>query len=219
MEIINVPISDYLKVCKKAAFQRGFDFIMVLLARELDATSSYTQLKRYWNSFNDLTGEKILFIVSAANQKGWSYSMSLIHESERWRVINNPNLMILNQNALDISRFDFPTQMTIKEYRKMAIENNTNYISDLCQELDIREEDVPSIVIFSTFPYGKEKPYIIPIKQDDLYSAIKGFIIGIQPELEKVRHYRNKAKEISIELKDLKRKNKNVCSPIQSEDI
>ncbi len=37
MEIINMPIAEYLKTCKKVAYQRGFVWIMVLLARERDA--------------------------------------------------------------------------------------------------------------------------------------------------------------------------------------
>ena len=199
-----MPIADYLKVCKKAAFERGFVWIMILLSRELDAIRSYNQLKQYWDSFDDLTGDKILFIMSVANQKERSYNNFFAHEIDRWRRLNNPNLLIVNQDAPTIPRWDFPSEMTIRKYQSMAIENNTHFISELCHEFNINEKDVPSFVLFSTSPCKEREPYIIPIKTDNLYLSIKEFIIGIQTELENFGRYRTKAREISLELKKVK---------------
>lgn len=75
-----MPIAEYLKMCKTVAYQRGFVWVMVLLAREHDAVRSYNDLKRYWDSFDDLAGDKILFIMSIANRKEESYNTYLTHE-------------------------------------------------------------------------------------------------------------------------------------------
>ena len=69
LQIISMPVVEYLKMCKTVARQRGFVWVMVLLVRERDAIHSYNDLKHYWDSYNDLTGNYIclfdyLFISS-----------------------------------------------------------------------------------------------------------------------------------------------------------
>ncbi len=140
MEIINMPIAEYLKICKTVAYQRGFVWVMILLARERDAEHSYNELKQYWDSFDDLTGNQILFIMSIANRKEESYNSYLAHEIKGWRRIYNPNLLIMNQNVPTIPRWEFPSQENIQKYRNIAIENNTHFISELCYEFNISEK-------------------------------------------------------------------------------
>lgn len=116
LEITGMPVVEYLKMCKKVAYQRGFVWVMVLLARERDAKHSYNDLKHYWDSYDDLTGDKILFIMSIANRREESYSAYLAHEIEAWRKLYNPNLLIMNQNVPTIPMWDFPPKKIIQEY-------------------------------------------------------------------------------------------------------
>lgn len=60
MNITTLSIPDYLETCKDAARERGFVWILIFLARELDAQSSYEQLNAYWDSFDDLTSDKYM---------------------------------------------------------------------------------------------------------------------------------------------------------------
>lgn len=199
-----MPIVEYLKMCKTIAYQRGFVWIMVLLARERDAVYSYNDLKRYWDSFDDLTGDKILFIMSIANRKEESYSLYPAHEIKSWRRIYNPHLMIMNRKVPTIPRWEFPSDKNIREYRNIAIENNTHFISELCHEFNISEKDVPSIVLFCTEPFKENEPVIIPIKSDNLYISIKNFITEIQPELENYKKCRTELRNIVLDLQELK---------------
>ena len=150
-----MPIAEYLKLCKAIAFERGFVWVMVLLARERDAVHSYNDLKQYWNSFDDLTGDKILFILSIANRREESYRSYPVYEIAGWRRLYNPNLLIMNQRVPTVSRWEFPSDENIQKYRNMAIENNTHFISDLCNEFGISEKEVPSIVLFRTDSFKK----------------------------------------------------------------
>lgn len=204
MEIINMPITEYLKMCKTVAYQRGFVWIMVLLARERDAVYSYNDLKRYWDSFDDLTGDKILFIMSIANRREESYSFYPAHETEGWRRIYNPHLMIMNRRVPTIPWWEFPSDENIREYRNIAIKNNTHFISELCHEFNISERNVPSIVLFCTAPSKGNKPVVIPIKSDDLYTSIKNFITRIQPELENYKKCSTELRNTVLELQELK---------------
>ena len=204
MEIINMPIAEYLKKCKTVAYQRGFVWIMVLLARERDAMCSYDDLKRYWDSYDDLTGEEILFIMSISNRKEDSYCFYPAHETEKWRRIYNPHLMIMNRNVPTIPRGEFPSDENIRKYRDIAVDNNTKLISELSREFNISEKYVPSIVLFCTDPSAENKPVIIPIQSDNLYVSIKDFITEIQPALENYKKYKSKSYIIASDLKRLK---------------
>jgi len=199
-----MPIAEYLKMCKTVAYQKGFVWVMVLLARERDAVYSYNDLKQYWDSYDDLTGDKILFIMSIANRREESYSSYPAHEIERWRRLYNPNLLIMNQSVPTIPRWEFPSEKNIRNYRNIAIENNTHFISELCYEFNISEKDVPSIVLFCTEPSKESNPVVIPIQSDNLYRSIKDFITGIQSELENYGNTRDELRNIALDLQELK---------------
>lgn len=191
-------------MCKTVACQRGFVWVMVLLARERDAIHSYNDLKHYWDSYDDLTGDKILFIMSIANRRWESYSAYPAHEIEEWRKLYNPNLLIMNQNVPTIPRWEFPSEKNIQKYRNIAIENNTRFISELCHEFNISERNVPSIVLFSVEPYKESNPVVVPIQSDDLYASIKDFITVIQPELKCFGNTRTELSNIVLDLQEIK---------------
>lgn len=192
-------------MCRTVAYQRGFVWVMVLLARERDAVHSYNDLKRYWDSYDDLTGDKILFIMSIANRREESYSAYPAHEIEGWRRLYNPNLLIMNQSVPTIPRWEFPSEKIIQKYRNIAVENNTYFISELCYKFNISEKDVPSIVLFCAEPYKESNPIVIPIQSDDLYVSIKDFITVIQPELENFGNIRAELSKIISDSDEIKR--------------
>lgn len=186
MDIINIPMLDYLKYCRKIAGDNGFKWIMVLLARELDAVKSYEQLKKYWNSFNDLTGDLVLFIMSINNESHETPN-GLANEVYDWRMINNSNLKIINDIQLSIRDDDFPSEESIMHYRNLAIENNSNGISNLCRFFNLPEELVPSVLLFETGSRYLRPSCVIPLESDDLYASMKKLFISIQPAVNKYK--------------------------------
>lgn len=117
LQIISMPVVEYLKMCKTVARQRGFVWVMVLLARERDVIHSYHDLKHYWDLYNDLTGNKILFIMSIANRSGESYNTYPAHEIKEWRKLYNPNPLIMNQNIPTILGWEFLSEKSLPKYR------------------------------------------------------------------------------------------------------
>lgn len=210
---------DYLKYCREAAENKGYKWIMVLLARELDAVRSYDQLKKYWNSFNDLTGDLVLFITSISNDSN-EKTNGLQHEFQSWRMINNLNLMIVNEESPSISAYDFPSEKTIEYYRNLAIENNSNGISNLCRYFNIPEESVPSILLFETCSGSLQPSCIIPLESDDLYASIKKLFIFIQLDVEKYRNLLEEIAQIKNEIAYFSGENgKNDLSDIEKQYI
>lgn len=73
MEIVNIPIVDFYKNCLDCAYERGFKWVLYLLAREADAEKFYRQIQTYWNSLHDLTGKQILFVFAGALKEDDGY--------------------------------------------------------------------------------------------------------------------------------------------------
>lgn len=204
LQIISMPVVEYLKMCKTVARQRGFVWVMVLLVRERDAIHSYNDLKHYWDSYNDLTGNKILFIMSIVNRSGESYNTYLAHEIKEWRKLYNPNLLIMNQNVPTIFGWEFPSEKSLSKYRNMAIENNAHFISELCYEFNISERSVTVIVLFFSESYKESNSIVAPIQSDNLYVSIKSFITAIEPELEYYENIRNELSSVVLDLQKTK---------------
>ena len=82
MEIVNIPIVDFYKKCLDCAYERGFKWVLCLLAREADAEKFYGQIKEYWNSLHDLTGTEILFVFAGALKEEDEFSSISYHEQK-----------------------------------------------------------------------------------------------------------------------------------------
>lgn len=207
MEIISIPIIDYLKLCKNLAAQRGFKWVMVLLARERDAIKSFEDIKKYWDSYDDLTAEHILFIFSIANKKEDYYDKYPALEEKSWVRAYNSNLMVMNEQVPVITNEDIYSRKIIQNYRNIALSNHTQNISDLCREYDISESKVPAILLFplhdDTGYSIKNAPLLIPLKNDDLYCAIKHWLSLLDPYLKDIHIYKDRDKKISIELNEI----------------
>ena len=179
MEIVSVSVTDYLNTCISTAYQKGFLWVMVFLARERDATHSYQELAEYWESFNDLTSDSILFVLSAKNKK----SSPLLNYK------NNPNMFVANKawHDLDITH---PSRRFLGQ-RNAAIYNNTQYISEIRHSFGISEKDIPGILLFKLNSHGHEDPVVIPINEDNLYETIRGLIIATESISNEIRKLQN----------------------------
>lgn len=215
MEIINIPIIDYLMLCRHLAAQRGFKWVMVLLARERDAIKSFEDIKKYWDSYNDLTAEKILFVFSLANRKEKSYNRHPAFENECWIRAFNPQFLIMNDTIPSISTWDSHSQNIVRNYRNAAIDNHTQNISDLCREYNISESQIPSLLLFKLHSYmpdlSTQKPIILPLINDDLYGSIKNLLLYLEPFLKKIKECElhcegllNKLKEVNEAISNAK---------------
>ncbi len=216
MEIIDIPIIDYLKLCRNIAAKRGFKWVMVLLARERDAVESYQDIKKYWDSYNDLTSDQILFVFSVANEKEDYYGHCPALEEKCWVRAHNPNVLVMNEDVPSISTWDRSSRNILQNhinYRKKAVENNTNCISELCAEYNIPESQVPAILLFSTKTsmklYVEENPIVIPINKDKLYDTIKELLSSIGFELKEFKAHQHNSEKIVAKIKEIE---KNICS-------
>lgn len=186
---------------------------MVLLARELEAEESYSQLKRGWDSFNDLTNQDFLFIMPAPEHKK-DVSHYIAVEGMEWRRIGTPDFVIMNDNVPMLSKYYVPPVNRIEEYHRLeAIKNNTNHVAALCDKYRIRWDELPAIMLFSTNQLIEQQPIVIPIVGDKLYQELELLIVGLQTYLEQVREIRAKVRIINDNLDKKKAELNNSVIP------
>ena len=103
----------------------------------------------------DLTADQILFVFSLANKKEDFYKQCPALEEQCWVRAHNPNLLVMNQDVPSISTWDRSSRSILQNHsreienntnnRDKAVQNNTNYISDLCKEYGILESIISGI--------------------------------------------------------------------------
>ena len=167
-----------LHSCKKWAFDDGFVWVMLLLARERDARESYLDIKHYWDSYDDLTGDIILFLFSSGGQ-------SYLREEDY------------------ISAPFTGTGDACSSLYEIALRNQTSSVSKLCAELGIGEDKIPAIVLLPTDP-SKHYSIVLSIENDDLYSTIKSMMDNISFQVKVYRAKRSEIQSLEIQRKILR---------------
>ena len=60
----HVSLVDFYKIHLAEVRRRGFKLLVLALIREADAPGFYEDLRRYWTSLDDVTGDHIVFAVA-----------------------------------------------------------------------------------------------------------------------------------------------------------
>ena len=69
MEISNLPIADFYKHCIEGARDRGFRWIITLVARPADVPGLYENLMDSWHSLDSLTANYFLFLFAGKENR------------------------------------------------------------------------------------------------------------------------------------------------------
>ncbi len=180
MEIIDYPIIDYLNLCLKTAFRRGFLWVMVLLAREKDLPKGYDDIIRYWDSYDDLTGDKIMFLLSKSNNPREHANNLLTHEQKAYKRAGNSSLLLVNRTPPQVSKDDYPLDARDYWVREEAMRNLSLHISPVLQQYNLSEKDIPAILLIPTMT---DSSPIILHGIEDVYQSIRSLIIRLEPLL------------------------------------
>lgn len=212
MEIVKIPIVDFLKYSLESAYERGFSWIMCLLARDADAEETYHQVKRYWNSLNDVTGNTILFVFAGKQGEEKLPDSLLWHEAKDYRALTNPLIRFVNDNTPTVPRYIYPTfDYKTDEINELAV-THTSSITELKNFLGLSEKDIPSLVFIPTHKLACEKKVVVRLGKENLYRTVKGIIESLEEPLIKLKKtqddYENSRRhlmEINKELEYLRR--------------
>ena len=203
MEIVNIPIVDFYKNCLDCAYERGFKWVLCLLAREADAKKSYDQIKRYWNSLHDLTGTEILFVFAGALKEEDEFSSILHHENETWRGLRNATLHIVDEETPTIPYYKYPKIDFNKHSFGMIKANHTRSISELRDYLGLSEKMIPSLIFTPTYQLIQDKHVVVPLKGENIYQEIKNIIGNLESPLKELKVEQYNYQQIKSQLEEI----------------
>ena len=72
MQITYIGLSECYQEIIERAEKSEYVWIMSLIARYADCENIYDKIEKDWESLNDLTGKKVLFLFSSPSYKEWS---------------------------------------------------------------------------------------------------------------------------------------------------
>ena len=215
MEIVNIPIIDFYKYCLDCAYERGFKWVLCLLAREADADMSYRHIQKYWNSLHDLTGNQILFVFAGKLSEEGDDSSILHHESESYRGLRNAALHVIDGNPLTIPYYKYPKVDFNKDSFGRIVVNHTRSISELRDYFGLSEKVIPSLVFTPTHRLVQSNHIVVPLNEGNIYQEIKEIIEKLEKPLMELKkeqsnyeYIKTQLVELSQQIETLNRKSK-----------
>lgn len=178
MIVSEIPIKEFLPKIKAAAHQDGYDWIMVLAARELDAHNAYRDLAEHWSSFHSLTGRQVLFLFAGNSLT----NLTGVVKKDSCHSETAPNLGILpvkignHTESIELYRYTSKTEL------RKILDSHTDAINDLKEYYHLKESDIPSLIVYAT-DTGQEctDRILLPLAgPQNLYQLIKEVLTVIE---------------------------------------
>lgn len=193
MKVINIPIVDFFNGCIKNAFYNNYELILCLLSRKADAPEIYDQINENWTSLNDLTGQRIHFVFAGVNTRIDTQDIDYV--SKRDSRTFDPFRNIVYYKSIKNDEFD---RISSEDFEHIKI-THTNSITDIKNYFNLREKDIPSLMIIPVERSLYKKPSIIQLKNADVYGIIKKIVEFLEDPLntysKNKNDYCNKEKE------------------------
>lgn len=169
-----LPLVEYYEKYLEEARKRGFLLSVFLLSRKADTEEIYQEVVRDWESLDDITGKKILFIFSCA---GAGKKSPLLRTGGCHAVINP---FISAESTMDCGDDkDYFESKFVRNAPVMDLADlHTKSISDMVRYFEISETTVPSFVLTNLM---SGKNHFVPIVEEtNIYRLVKRVISGME---------------------------------------
>lgn len=208
MEISNIPIADFYKQCIDGARDRGFKWIITLVARPADVPGLYENLMDSWHSLDSLTANYFLFLFAGKENRTQNeqFRSRVANRYASYQGVFNRFLRVINPQAeLTYSPYDWRSNTA---YIKHIDESQTDAIDSLKRLFDISEASIPCLVFTSL---NQNSRYVVKLNRYsyDLYDLFKSIFEKIDSHLcvlremeRKVTHLWKKKYSLEDELRN-----------------
>ena len=210
MEFVSKSLPDYFQDNLPIARQRGFMWVVTLLAREADVDGLYTNLKNAWNSLDSITGKYFLFIFAGKEKDStldnWlRYAVSKEQLQKNYYINANDFIKVINP---DVDFYDAYIEVEKKEKQCMDYleRNQTLAVNALKDYFSIRESEIPCLIFTRTDGFARQKYNTVTITGNDIYRYFKNLFNKVDPLLkqfevfsillEEVRECKKEAEDI-----------------------
>jgi pyruvate-formate lyase-activating enzyme len=209
MDFANRPIKEFYCHCLAGAKNKGFKWVISLLARDAECHGLYRNLRRTWLSLDSITGEQFLFIIAGKENQTHDdrWNSRIIDTFEHVGIYSDYAYFINTDAGLtDYVRYNWREDR--ERYMKKIPENQTEAVNSLRDYFGIAERDIPCLIFTSLY---HNKTHIVPIQKgaNDIYGYFKNMFNLIEPRLRIIR-------ELEVRQTELLQKQKNHSSAIKS---
>jgi hypothetical protein len=124
---------DFYKSGLSLAKEAGYDIVLCFIAREADASRAYDDMISAWESIDDLTGPKVLFLFAGPSARADHESDNIYKDGSgrdnSGRLLFSPHVLMLHSKRLDSRQNDFPAKRSrhsaIGHYDLQELKENT----------------------------------------------------------------------------------------------
>ncbi len=202
MELVSIPITEFYQHSLSAAKNRGFLWVVTLLARDADVNGLYLNLKKSWTSLNSITGELFLFVFAGkenttrqecCDSSVTDVDVRYFHEYNDYVKFINPNMQMLDKYI----QYDFHNDLH-RELHNLE-KNQTSEVNALRDYLAINERDIPCLIFSSLHltNYNSKPVQIVPISGNDIYMYFKRLFNDIDPLLKQYKSVESRLERLS----------------------
>ncbi len=178
MLITNRPLKKYLPDLKKFAYRNGFHWMMLLVAREMDYPKGYDDLINGWPSFDSVSGEHVMFLISGSMGR----HLGLNYHYGEMDICGDVSI-ILNHSGNDEDIAEHLPILT-KDVCSGILKKQTFSANSMKDYFNLKETDLPCLLMYPTIPDDNEKEsrYVFHMENVEIYKKVK----EIMSNLEKV---------------------------------
>lgn len=196
MVVTYIGLSEYFRKIVPRAKKKKYIWIVSLIARQADVEELYKKVEKDWASLNDLTNNKILFVLSTAKI---SKNASFLHSSGKKSYVGEmcPFIELLNGQGIEDNRGEF--EYMVDNFGEIDWKaKHSQSISDFAEKHNISEEQIPCLFFWNVV---NDKKKVMPIFTDtDIYKVMKKII-------SEVNGYYNKINDIEIKIQNIEKYN------------
>jgi hypothetical protein len=165
-------------------------YILILaLVRDADAPTFYSDIERYWNSLDDVTGDRVLFAVAGPDAAAHLGHANVVGDKYSSNIAFAPSSTTVSDPAEVIRRIirDARTDDT-GNFGRIIRDANTSQVSELRRFLKLSETDVPCLHL--TLLRSNPKRTIVLRLKDipdfSIYTVCKDIMSRLQPILDRM---------------------------------
>lgn len=210
MEFVDRPIVEFFEHSLSAAYNRGFLWVVTLLAREADVEGLYSNLRKSWASLDSITGEYFLFVFAGKENltEDERFESKVIDSKVRYYGEYNNYVKFINPK-IELEDCYLQSHYHIHKNDKMGTleENQTIAVNALRDYFRISENEIPCLVFTKLYPFraSHNTIQVIPIIGNDIYGYFKQLFNVIYPLLKEHKDLTVRLKELSVTRKKIEK--------------
>jgi len=194
-------LTTFFRELIPSARAAGYKCIVTLLAREADSEDIFRDVKRYWSSLHDVTGEHVLFALGAHNAAS-EVSGGGIQERREPVVHVNRHAAYTGARTVFWPGRSFSWQQLRQGHVKPSDDiacSHSLEISALRDMFGLREHTIPAILIFALTPDSSINPSVIlplsALHGDTIYIYLKNLVADLDEQFTVIERARERTAE------------------------